>query len=123
MSYQYISYYCGLIYRIDIIFRKIHGDFLKYYTLLNNLRDIFVFLLNTVNIVTFFVWGQHCNIVIFIVTCECNLLIIQRLRLRVCHRCYCLLVYDDTDISLCLILNRPMVQCRNGGWINDVMVK
>ena len=26
LSYQYMSYYCGLVYRIDIILRRIQGD-------------------------------------------------------------------------------------------------
>ena len=56
-------------------------------------------------IVTSFVWVQHCVFVIAIVTGECAILILWRLRFGVCHSCYCLLIYDDSIILLCFILN------------------
>ena len=37
--------------------------------------------------------------------CECAILIPHKLRLCVCHRCYCILIYYNTVISLCFILN------------------
>ena len=43
-------------------------------------------LINTVIIVTYFVWGQHSVFVITIVTWECNILIPQKLLFCVCHQ-------------------------------------
>ena len=64
----------------------------------------------TVNITDSSVWGKLCVFVIVIVMCKCALFIIRKLWLRVCHWCYCILIYDDTDISLCFILNWPILQ-------------
>ena len=72
-----------------------------------------------------FVQGQRCVSVIAIVTCECAILILQKLRLRVCHFCYCLLIYNDYVILSCFILNWPMLQWCNGAmvqWCNGAMV-
>ena len=75
-----MSYYCGLIYCRDKIFRTIQGDcFLQSYTSLNSLCEIVQFLPNTVIIVTYFAQGQHRVLVITIVTGECDILIIQTL--------------------------------------------
>ena len=52
------------------------------------LCEIVQFLIYTVIIVTSFVSGQHCVFLIVIVTCECAILILQRLQLRVCYCCY-----------------------------------
>ena len=66
-----MSYYCGLVYCIDKILRIVQGDFFSQsYTLLEGLCEIVQFLLNTVIIVTSFVWGQHCVFVIAIVMGE-----------------------------------------------------
>ena len=92
-------------------------------TVLRFLWDCSVFVLNTVIIVTYFVRGQHFVLVIAIVTGECAILILQKLRFVAFHCCYCLLIYDDYVILLCFILNLPMVQWWNGGWWNGVMVK
>ena len=67
--------------------------------------EIFQFLLNTVIIVTSFVWDQHRVFVIAIVTGECAILILQKLRFGVYHCYYCLLIYDDYVIILYYILN------------------
>ena len=56
------------------------------YTSLKIVCGIGQFLINTVLIVTSFVWGQHCVFVIDLVTCECNILILQQLWFSVCHR-------------------------------------
>ena len=81
-SYQYMSYYCGLVYHIGIIFITIQGDcFLQSYTLSKCLCDIVQFLINSVFIMTSFVQGHHRFFVIVIVTGECAILILQKLRL------------------------------------------
>ena len=166
-----MSYYCGFIYRIKIIFRTVQVEF--FYIVLHFVkmfvwylfvfnqysyyRDLFclglasclrerhhhrrvcyidttkttvlrvvwywLFYIYTFIIVTYFVRGQHCVFVISIVMCECAILIPRKLRLRVCHCWYCLLIYDDSFIILCFILKWPMVQWWNGAWWNDVMVK
>ena len=73
-----MSYYCGLVYHIAIIFRIIQGDcFLQSSTSLKGLCDIILFLLNAVIIVTSFVQSQHCVFVNAIVTCECAILILR----------------------------------------------
>ena len=101
-----MSYYCGLVYRIDKLLRRIQGDcFLQSYTSLKVLWEIVQFLINTVTIVTSFVWVQHCVFVIAIVTCECAIFIPHKLRFGVCHRCYCILIYNDFFILSCFILN------------------
>ena len=41
---------------------------------------------------------------IAIVTGECNILILRKLWFGVCHCCYCLLIYNDSVLLLCLIL-------------------
>ena len=79
LSYQYMSYYCVLVYHINIILGTIQGDcFLQSYTSLKCLCEIFLFLLNTVIIVTYFILGQNHVFVISIVTGECAMLIIQK---------------------------------------------
>ena len=72
---------------------------------------------------TSFVRGSNGVLSIVIVTCECAILIIRKLQLRVYHHCYCLLIYDDTVILLCFFLNWSMVQWRNGWWLNCEMAK
>ena len=52
--------------------------FLQSYTSLKGLCEIFLFLLNTVIIVTYFILGQNHVFVISIVTGECAMLIIQK---------------------------------------------
>ena len=141
-----MSYYCGLVYHINIIFKTIQGDCsLQSYTSLESFFEIFLFLLNTVIIMNYFVWSQHwvfvnaivtgectililrklrfqglceivqfllntviivnyfvrrqhCVFVISIVKYECALLILRKLRFSVCHRCYCILIYNDSVI-------------------------
>ena len=56
---------------------------------------------------------QHCTFVITIVTGECTIMITKQLWFGVCHRCYYLLIYYDSFIVLCFILNLPMVQWWN----------
>ena len=106
MIYQYMYYYCCLVYHIDIILRKIQGDlYLKYHTLLKHLCEIFFLILSTVIIVTYFVRGHHCVFVTAVVTGEWYIFILQTLRFCVYYFCYCILVYDDSVILLCFILN------------------
>ena len=50
------------------------------------LCDIIQFVINTVIIVTSFVWGHHHVFVIAIIMGECAILILQTLRFGVCHR-------------------------------------
>ena len=77
-----MSYYCGLLYCIDKIFRRIQGDcFKQSYTLLEYLCGIVHFLLNTFIIVTSFVWGQHRVFMTAIFTGEWDILILQKIRL------------------------------------------
>ena len=80
VSYQYMSYWCGFVYHIDIIFRTIQGDYILYsYTSLKGFCDIFLYSINTVIIVTYFARGQNHVLVNAIVTGECNILILQKL--------------------------------------------
>ena len=67
--------------------------------------------------------GQYCVLVIAIITGERGILILQKIRFGVCHCWYCILVYDDSIILLCFILNWPMVQWWNYALLNGVMVK
>ena len=60
--------------------------------------------LNAVIIVTYFVQSRHSVYVIFIFTGKCAILILQKLWFGVCHRCCCLLIYDDSVILSCFIL-------------------
>ena len=60
----------------------------------------FNFLLNTVIIVTSFVWGKNCVFLISIVMGKCATLILQKLRFGVCHCCSCILIYNDYIILL-----------------------
>ena len=67
--------------------------------------EIIQFLLNKFIIVNYFVGDQHCIFVISIVTGECTILILRKLRFGVCHCWYCLLIYDGSVILSCFILN------------------
>ena len=73
--------------------------------MLKGLFEIVKFLLNIVIIVTSFVRDQHHIFVIAIITGECAILILQKLRFGVSHYFYYLLIYDDSVILLCFILN------------------
>ena len=73
--------------------------------MLKGLCEIVQFLINTFIIATYSVWGQHYVFVIAIVTGECAILILRKLRFGVCHCWYCLLIYNDYVILLCFILN------------------
>ena len=57
------------------------------------------------SIVTSFVWGHHRVFVISIVTGECAISILQKSLFGVCHRFYCLLIYYDYMIVICIIIN------------------
>ena len=63
------------------------------------------FLLNIVIIMTSFVRGQHLVFVVAIVTCECDILVPQKLWFGVCHRWYFLFIYDYSVFLSCFILN------------------
>ena len=65
----------------------------------------FQILINTVIIVTSFVWFQPCLFVIATVIGDCTILILRKLWFGVCHCCCCLLIYDCFVILLCFILN------------------
>ena len=73
--------------------------------MLKGLCDIAQFLLNTVIIMTSFLWGQHWILDITIVAGDWNILILQKLRFGVCHCFYCLLIYNNYVILSCFILN------------------
>ena len=62
------------------------------------LCDIILFVFNTVIIANLFVCGQHLVFVISIVTCECDLFILRKLWLRVCHHYFCLFIYNESVI-------------------------
>ena len=79
--------------------------FLHSYTLLKGLCDIAQFLLNTFIIVTSFVRGNHRVFIINIVTGECAILILQKLWFGVCNCYYFILIYNDSVILFCFILN------------------
>ena len=101
-----MSYYCGWVFRIDKKVRTIQVDiFEQSYTWLKGLCEIDQVLLNTVIIVTSFAWFQHCLFMINVVMDECTILILRTLQFCVCHCCYCLLIYNDSVLLLCLILN------------------
>ena len=83
---QWYSYYWYFFYRIETILRTKQGDcLLLSYTLLKVLCEIGQFLINIVIIVTSFVSGQHRVFVIAIVTCECAISILQKIRFGVCN--------------------------------------
>ena len=76
-----MSYYCSLVYRIDKKVRTIQVDIFKQsYTWLKGLCEIVQFLLNTVIVVTSFVWFQHCVFVIATVMGDCTILILRTLK-------------------------------------------
>ena len=66
--------------------------------------DIVQFLLNTVIIVSYFVPVQNHVFMNAIITGQYAIFIPWKLRFGVCHRCYCLLIYDDYVILLCFYL-------------------
>ena len=86
-------------------------DILIIQTLLfKGLCEIIQFLPNTVIVVTYFVRGHHCVFVVVIVTSGCAMLIINKFWFGVCHRFYCLFIYNYSVILLCFVLNWPIVK-------------
>ena len=69
------------------------------------MRDIVKFFFHIAIIVKYFVPGQHGVFVIVTVRGECAVLIWQKLLFGVCNFCYCQLIYDDSVIALCIIIN------------------
>ena len=89
-------------YEVQLIWRFLRG-YVRHYTqatIVAHIPWISHYLPNTVIIVTYFNRVQHRVFVIAIVTGECAILIQRKLRFRVCHSCYCLLIYNDSVISL-----------------------
>ena len=82
---HWYSHYFYLVYRIDKILRTKQGDCFYSPSLRFFLCEIVQFLPNEFIIVTSFVQGQNCVFVIAIVTCECAIPILQKLRFGVCH--------------------------------------
>ena len=73
--------------------------------MLKGFCEIVHFSLNAVIIVTYFVQSRHRVFMIAIVEGKCAILMQQTLQFNVCHRFYCLLIYDDSVILSCFILN------------------
>ena len=72
-----------------------------------------MFVLNTVNIVNLFVRGQHRVFVINIVMCECDLFILRKVRLCVCHHkywIYIFILFLNTIFSLIIINKETLIR-------------
>ena len=101
-----MSYYCGLIYRIDKILSTIQGyvfdsptSCLKVFVILSIFYSIQLLLW----LIVF--WRQNCVYKTLIVMGKCAILILQKLGLGVCHCCYCPLIYNDSVTLSSFILN------------------